>query len=195
MTDFKVIRTRDHRVMRWKNGGGETSEIAVSPPDAALDAFDWRLSMAKVETDGPFSAFPSVDRTLAILEGEGIRLSVGGEPAVTLTNISAPHAFAADAQASATLVNGPIRDLNMMSRRNRLAHSVTRLSGDAVDELRFSGLAMLVFCAEGRIKIDIGGNFVKLARHDTLVWTGEPLTAKLQSPDMSLIYVINLRSG
>ena len=66
--------------MRWKNGGGETAEIAVSPPGAALDAFDWRLSMAKVETDGPFSAFPGIDRTLAILEGEGIRLSVGGEP-------------------------------------------------------------------------------------------------------------------
>ncbi len=45
--------------MPWKNGGGETAEIAVFPPSADLSEFGWRISMATVSSDGPFSAFPA----------------------------------------------------------------------------------------------------------------------------------------
>ncbi len=38
--------------MPWKNGGGVTTEICVSPPSGA---FDWRVSIATVNADGPFS--------------------------------------------------------------------------------------------------------------------------------------------
>lgn len=34
--------------------------------------FIWRISMARVEQPGPFSAFPGVDRVLAVLEGESL---------------------------------------------------------------------------------------------------------------------------
>ena len=50
----------------WKNGGGSTTEIAVFPPDAGFDDFDWRVSLATVAADGPFSAFPGIERTLAM---------------------------------------------------------------------------------------------------------------------------------
>ncbi len=195
MSDIEIIRAHEHKVMRWKNGGGETAEVAVWPPGAGLDAFDWRLSMAKVEKDGPFSAFPGVDRTLAILEGEGIRLSVNGEPTVTLTTTSAPFTFAADAQVSAMLVDGPVLDLNMMSRRRRVAHSVTRLSGGTFGELAFSKLTSLIFCAEGAAEIDIGAAAVRLASHDTLVWNGGPRLAKLEASETALIYVFKLQSA
>ena len=48
----------------WKNGGGCTTEIAIAPPGASLDAFEWRISLATIAASGPFSAFPGVDRTL-----------------------------------------------------------------------------------------------------------------------------------
>ena len=73
-----ILRAENYRRMRWKNGGGETAEIAVSPDSAGLDDFDWRVSMATVEAGGPFSMFAGVDRTLSILEGEGILLVVEG---------------------------------------------------------------------------------------------------------------------
>ncbi|MBV9975040.1 MAG: HutD family protein, partial [Hyphomicrobiales bacterium] len=61
---MRVLRAGQHRRMPWKNGGGETTEIIASPEGAGLDEFDWRISMARVATDGPFSRFAGVDRTL-----------------------------------------------------------------------------------------------------------------------------------
>ena len=51
---FVMHRSADYRRMRWKNGLGETAQIAISPDGAALDGFEWRISMAHVEADGPF---------------------------------------------------------------------------------------------------------------------------------------------
>lgn len=74
---MQLLRARDYRRMPWKNGGGETVEIAVFPTNAGVDAFDWRISIATVATNGPFSIFPGIDRTLSILSGEGMTLSIG----------------------------------------------------------------------------------------------------------------------
>ncbi len=57
--------------MPWKNGGGSTTELAIFPSDATLENFVWRLSTATVKTDGPFSHFAQIDRTLAIFIGCG----------------------------------------------------------------------------------------------------------------------------
>src|SRR5687767_15094371 len=103
-----ILRAENYRRMRWKNGGGETAEIAVSPDSAGLDGFEWRVSMATVEAGGPFSLFSGVDRTLSVLEGEGIVLDVEDHLPVTLTAASAPYSFPADAATNAELVGGPI---------------------------------------------------------------------------------------
>ena len=78
LSPMRILRASTYRRMPWKNGGGETTEIAVSPEGAGLDDFAWRISMARVDGDGPFSAFAGVDRTLSILEGEGLRLEIAG---------------------------------------------------------------------------------------------------------------------
>jgi environmental stress-induced protein Ves len=64
----------DYARMPWKNGGGQTTEIAVSA-GASLADFDWRVSIAEINADGPFSAFAGVDRTLVLLSGAGVRLT------------------------------------------------------------------------------------------------------------------------
>src|SRR5580704_9253002 len=79
---MRLLPAGQHRRMPWKNGGGETTEIAVAPEGAGLDALDWRVSMARVATDGPFSAFPSIDRTLSVLAGVGIALAIAGRPEI-----------------------------------------------------------------------------------------------------------------
>ena len=59
---MKILRNKDHRRMPWKNGGGETTEIAVFPPQADLSAFGWRVSMATVasaEPNGQFRLAPN----------------------------------------------------------------------------------------------------------------------------------------
>ncbi|MDP3320318.1 MAG: HutD family protein, partial [Bosea sp. (in: a-proteobacteria)] len=114
---MRIIRAADCRTMPWKNGGGTTTEIVVSPEGASLSDFDWRVSMAQVDADGPFSVFIAIDRTLCVLKGKGIRLAFGDGEAVTLDAASAPFAFAADRAVEGVLLDGPIVDLNVMSRR------------------------------------------------------------------------------
>ncbi len=124
-----VIDTSEYRVMPWKNGGGSTTEIAISPPGSTLDTFDWRVSMATVGEPGPFSAFPGIDRTLSVLQGNGIRLDIDGKP-VTLVRGSPPLPFAADIPVYGTPIDGGIVDLNVMTRRGRYRHEVLHLTGE-----------------------------------------------------------------
>lgn len=155
--------------MQWKNGGGETTEIAVSPEDGSIDDFDWRVSMARVAADGPFSVFPGVDRTLAILEGQGIMLDVEGQHALTLTKASEPATFPADAPTSCTLIAGPILDLNVMSRRNQVSHTVDILAVAAPMKFASGAHDTLVLCLEGTVDIAGDGGSERLSRFDCLV--------------------------
>ncbi|MCJ9749718.1 HutD family protein [Neorhizobium sp. BETTINA12A] len=123
---MKILRASDHKRMPWKNGGGETVEIAVFPAGASIGDFDWRISMAIVASDGPFSVFPDMDRTLSILSGAGMELTIdGGEPLIFDLD-SEPFPFPADKPASARLANGIVTDLNVMTRRGRFSHRVIR---------------------------------------------------------------------
>src|SRR6476619_3067787 len=83
----RLLTPNDYRSMPWKNGAGRTTEIAVHPPGAALDAFAWRVSIADVERDGPFSRFPGIDRTIVLLGGSGMRLA---EASTNPTGMTSP---------------------------------------------------------------------------------------------------------
>lgn len=170
---MQILRAENYRRMPWKNGGGETAEIAVFPPDAPLDAFDWRISMATVACDGDFSLFKDVDRTLTILSGSGMILTVADRPEVTLTRKSDPLAFHADVATSAVLVDGTVIDLNVMTRRGRLRHSVHRLSLP-LDVTAASSIRAL-FCTEGSIRLTWPGGAASLESWDCVFFdAGDP---------------------
>ncbi|WP_423192380.1 HutD family protein [Cupriavidus sp. H18C2] len=102
----------------WKNGGGSTREIAVWPPGAGMDTFDWRISVADIATDGPFSAFPGIDRQIVLMEGAGVHLQAHDDSFChKLVRVGEPFAFSGDTAVHATLVDGPTRDFNVMTRR------------------------------------------------------------------------------
>ena len=166
---MKLLRASDHKRMPWKNGGGETVEIAVSPAGVGLADFDWRVSMATVATDGPFSVFPGIDRTLSIIDGEGMTLFIEGREPERLTQASDPLSFAADAPTSATLLDGTITDLNVMTRRGKFTHSVRRVSVDGNSEVALKGGTSLVLCHRG--DVEIGG--LALAVGDCLLVSAE----------------------
>jgi len=175
-----ILKAENHRRMPWKNGGGVTVEIAIHPQGASVDDFDWRVSMATVASDGPFSVFPGIDRTLSVLEGDGILLDVEGEE-TKLTRESAPLAFAADAHSSARLIGSAITDLNVMTRRGRLAHKVRRLPVDGTTLSVADGNPALLFCAEGQLDLNSGCGAVRLEKLDCAVFAGgnaEPLTIR-----------------
>lgn len=105
--------------MPWKNGGGVTREIVCQPPGAGMTDFDWRVSIAHIASDGPFSAFPGVDRTITLLSGGGVHLlSEGGEVDHRLDTPLAPFVFAGEAPIHARLLAGDCHDFNVMTRRS-----------------------------------------------------------------------------
>jgi environmental stress-induced protein Ves len=116
MTNHRVLSPADYRRMPWKNGGGQTHEIAVHPDGAGMAAFAWRVSVAEVAQDGPFSRFPGVDRTLVLLAGNGIRLAGAGAP-LDLRTLYEPVTFTGEAELDCVLADGPVRDFNLMVRR------------------------------------------------------------------------------
>jgi environmental stress-induced protein Ves len=136
---MRVIRADEYRRMPWKNGRGETTEIAACPEGAGLEDFDWRVSTARVARNGPSSSFPGVDRTLIVLDGAGLRLDIAGRHPVELTAASPPLSFLADLPTAAALADGPVLDLNVMTRRDVAEHAVDRLAVAGGREVRVDG--------------------------------------------------------
>ncbi|EJT06475.1 HutD family protein [Rhizobium sp. CCGE 510] len=166
---MKILRAGDHKRMPWKNGKGETVEIAVFPPDASVNDFDWRISMATVAADGPFSIFAGVDRTLAILDGNGMVLDIEGSQPVLLTSASDPLAFAADIPVDARLENGAITDLNVMTRRNGLAHTLIRIDLAGARTVPLASSTCLFLCHRGALSFRWHGETGALAAGDALL--------------------------
>ncbi|MER9967647.1 HutD family protein [Mesorhizobium sp. M0060] len=186
-----ILRAAEYRSMPWKNGGGVTTEIAVSPSGAGLDDFDWRVSMARVEDSGPFSGFAGIDRTLAVLEGEGMVLDIAGRLPVEVTKASAPLAFPADVPTQATLIAGPITDLNVMTRRARAIHTVERLLISAPTEIRADADATLILCVDGGFRV-AGAAPAQLGPLDTLLLGLEAPELRLDPVRPAMLFVIRI---
>ncbi|AIC30195.1 protein HutD (plasmid) [Rhizobium etli bv. mimosae str. IE4771] len=166
---MKILRAADHKRMPWKNGGGETVEIAVSPDDAGLPGFDWRVSMATVAADGPFSIFPGIDRTLAILDGNGMVLDIEGRTPVLLTTASDPLAFPADIPVTAKLQDGAITDLNVMTRRDGIPHGLVRIEIAGCKTVPLTSSTCLLLCHRGTLSFRRDDETVALAAGDALL--------------------------
>ena len=111
----------------WRNGGGMTTELAR---DGAGEAFAWRVSVADIERSGPFSRFPGYERTILLLEGDGMELTVDGRT-VTLDRPLEPFVFDGAAAPTCRLLGGPSRDLNVMVDRRRARAYVDVVEGHA----------------------------------------------------------------
>ena len=89
--------------------------------------FDWRISIATVTHGGPFSVFPGVDRALAVLDGT-LRLSIEGRAEVSLHPGAPPAHFPGDVPCNGEPQDGPVTDLNVMTRRGKLSSRMTRIA-------------------------------------------------------------------
>ncbi len=123
MTRLTLLRASDYRRVRWKNDGGWTTEIAREPADAS-DDFRWRISIADIESDGPFSTFPGVVRDLLLLSGNGIELDIDDASPLRLTERFQRVRFGGDARVECRLVAGPTRDFNVMARQDTVRADV-----------------------------------------------------------------------
>jgi environmental stress-induced protein Ves len=101
-----IVRAADVRPEPWANGGGTTRELARA------DDGSWRISMADIASDGPFSRFTDRHRVLTVVDGPVLDLDVDGEPHVV--EPQRPFAFSGDAAVAASVPEGPVQVLNVV---------------------------------------------------------------------------------
>lgn len=150
---MRLIRLHDCPPSPWKNGGGSTRQLLIHPAGASLDDFLYRISVADVASDGPFSHFPGVDRSLAILQGEGITLHHGDQPFATLQTGQPPLAFDGELPLNSTRLNGPVRDFNVMSRRSAAQHDCQQQQLAAGRHALTMPACSMLFVADGQLRI------------------------------------------
>jgi uncharacterized protein len=126
----------------WRNGGGLTRELLAWP---ARDGWALRISVADIRADGPFSAFPGVDRWFAVLEGSGVALGLPGGR-VSVTTGDSPLLFDGESAPHCALLAGPTRDLNLMLRREAGRGTMQRARPGEAFAPRSAFRAL--FCAE-----------------------------------------------
>ena len=111
---MNLVRSDAVEPQPWRNGGGLTRELLAWP---SREHWALRISVADIRADGPFSAFPGVDRWFAVLEGGGVMLALP-EGKRCLGTADAPLHFRGEAAPDCELLDGATRDLNLMLRRD-----------------------------------------------------------------------------
>jgi hypothetical protein len=173
----RLVRPAEHRVMPWKNGLGTTAEIAVDPPGSDVaGGFRWRLSIASVERSCAFSAFPGYERTIMVIEGSGMELRLPDMAPRRIDRLYEPFVFPGDRGADCTLIDGPIRDFNLMVDRARLRaqmHILTLAAGR--QSLALAGTTAIVHCLSGAAELALAddGRRAPLAVGDTAILEAE----------------------
>jgi len=125
---WQHIALQDAAAMPWKNGGGMTRELLAWPPGVA--DWHWRISVAQVDANGPFSLFEGVQRWFAVLDGAGVQLALGQGDTVhmqRLTSHSDAFCFDGAVPADCTLIDGSTQDFNLMVRRKLASASLQRV--------------------------------------------------------------------
>ena len=162
---LRVLRPADYKRMPWKNGGGMTTELAVYPSG---DAYDWRISIADIESNGPFSTFEGYDRYIALLEGIGMELRFDeGEP-VRLERRLQFVKFAGEQRTQGVLLSGKVRDFNVIYKRDAVRVEVLHrpLVGPMVF---FRDVTWFVYLADGKAEAKAGDEIGALEAGSSLL--------------------------
>lgn len=161
-----------YRSVPWRNGGGVTAEIAVEPEGATVDSrFLWRLSLARIDRSGPFSAFEGYDRTIALISGAGMVLNFGERGSARVDKPMQPLAFSGEWAPGCALVGGVTEDFNVMTDRQRIRHRVERLEASPAPRVLTPAPTIAVFAVSGG-QLTLDGGPMQIGARDTLIVDG-----------------------
>lgn len=185
LPDAVFLPQSSYRRMRWKNGAGWTSEIALEPGNDG--EFAWRISLAEIDADSDFSIFPNIDRTLLVLSGGGMILDIAGGTSIAMRPLENPFVFPGESIIRARLASGPTRDFNVMTRRTAYTHQLSVHAGSTSQSVRRNAeTATFLHILEGSLWDAAPGDSWLLPR-------GTEVTLELPM-DVSLI-VVQLQKG
>jgi uncharacterized protein len=154
--------------MPWKNGGGTTLEAMRVPADG--DVFRWRASVAQINASGPFSDFAGYSRTLVLIQGAGIKLSLAGGPERELREIGQWMEFDGGESAACELLNGPCIDFNLMVHSSLKAEARVAYLSEPVELSASEHESILIFSIVAPLSLRCeSGGFARLEPWDLAV--------------------------
>ncbi|WP_338845095.1 HutD family protein [Massilia sp. W12] len=159
----------DYQDMPWKNGGGSTAQILIHPKDAGIDDFIWRISLATIAEDGPFSSFPGIARSLALVAGAGVDLHFSTRRVCLRPDGERLISFDGADSVHATLADGVTRDFNVMTRDVRAHHSCQIWQLHGAMEWRRNAPDTLIFVQSGQVQCAWGQSSQRLREFDSLM--------------------------
>ncbi|PNS09403.1 hypothetical protein Lysil_1032 [Lysobacter silvestris] len=162
---MRILRFDDSRRQPWANGAGSTRELLQWPGDG--QPWQWRLSIADVDRDAPFSNFPGVDRVIVLLSGDGLILRFADDREERLDTPYAFARFPGEARLSGGPLDAPTTDFNLMWQRDRFdAELWVRPMVGSIQLFAASGETWALHVAAGHVD---GGDGLHLDAGDTLV--------------------------
>ncbi len=185
--DQHIIRFAAIHPQAWKNGAGTTREIAR---EGEGDAWQWRISIADVVAEAPFSSFPGVDRILVLLQGDGIALTFEDGQRMDVLPPFGSARFAGEAALVGTPVSGATRDFNLMWQRSRVSArlEVRPLVGSMV-VFKAADETWMVHVLEGTMRLPDSEE--DLSRGDTLTLRGNARTkVRLEGAGTALLICV-----
>ena len=157
----------------WGQGQGQVREIAAGTldPNGALlpgDAttWDWRLSVASIERAGEFTPYPGCDRTLTVIAGELLELTVDGT--AHAVELYRPLKLPGGGATTAALPTGEILALNLITRTGTARGNVriVELSKKREQHLFGSQFGVLL---QGKASVQQEGTERELQTRDTVL--------------------------
>ena len=167
------LPAHEYRRERWRNERGWTREV-YRHPEGVTD-WQWRVSIAEIDQDAPFSAFPGCDRELVLLLGEGMRLVFDDGEVATLMPPHDRLRFAGERPLHAELLDGPTHDFNLMWRRD--AVQATLLHRPLVGPMVFfaePGVTWLLYLMQGEARFKDLKRPLHLAQGDSVLLMQDP---------------------
>jgi len=176
---FTLIPADAYRAMPWKNGRGITHEIAAEEEQE----LGWRLSIATIDCDGPFSDFTGYDRTIMTIDGGDVELHFHDDDTFVKLDQYRPFQFAGERKVSCRLLSGTVRDFNVMTKRVSYDHEVNVRSTEST-LVANEGELCFVFVLRGKIVHPLIADV-----DDTLKIEG-PASVKLAFGDEATMYAL-----
>lgn len=151
MTKATLITAEQYSAKAWKNGQGETLEIArdLSEP------FRWRVSLASLKEENQFSLFPGYERWIAFLGDRSVRLV---HPATKFERLIAPVEpvrFSGDVETQCFGAEG-MRDFNLFVQKKvgRASLHALKFAANELVQFPLNGREHFLYLVEGEIDFE-----------------------------------------
>jgi len=184
------LNAKDYQRMPWKNGQGSTTQL-ISAANAD-GSFDWRLSIAEVGQSGPFSDLSGYDRIITLIDGRGMVLTFNGTMQRRIDKPFTPLPFDGGWQTECALIDGPLRDFNLMVARCWGHAAMTILHVRAGEKCEIGEApVILLHVFSGAAVFDHDGTRFDLSAGDTLHLDrpGDSLLSAAASATVAAIYL------